>query len=769
MLDFRLHRPGRTRASLGSLFRFVIPVAALLNFAACNRAPDTQCTDDCPVDLQAPTEDLRRSDVLDMAAVDLAPAGPAADIDFEGLPIYPTGSHYTGVEFELADFDSDGVLDAVMAIDNDNELALLIGDGAGGFLPARRVAAPGAMNVAVADLNKDGKADLLYSQTSMARNQIGVLLGKGDGTFAAPIVSGPTGPWAVPYFADFTGDGKIDLLTSSGSFLCLITGRGDGRFDDTLNCLSAGLSYDMWTVADVNGDSYADIITAKANSSTEQLEVRLGKGDGTFASGLRLSAINMNELTGLASTDCNGDGMADMIITDEKGISVRKGASGGALVTGGRFADGANADHPAVGDWNGDGKIDIIVGDSDIALFKVLLGKGDCNFDPPELFYGTHGQGYLRGAHLNKDNKLDLLISQGGIGVALGNSDGTVRAPRVQKASTAPLGVGVGDLDGDGKADLVTTHLDDKSLSISLGRGDGSFLPPRRIALTNKPAMIVVADLSGDGKLDVAVGLSDMAGFALLLGDGKGGLGAPQIVSSGSRIMLGDINGDGRLDIASFGGGFLRAHIADGMGNLTAGPTVTAPSYVWDSAVGDLDGDGRVDAAMLASGELKLYIAPSLGDRFAVPQVYPLSSSSDAVRIRDLDGDGKRDVLVLQDSAGLAFFANKGDGSLKAAQLVAFDGSDAFSNLLLLEDFNNDGLADLFGVRTNSSLQVNRTIGPAVPGMLPKFAARKNYWLSFPRNLMAADVTGDGRLDVLTAVSYASSGGYVVMLRNISH
>lgn len=711
---------------------------------------------------------MRRPDRPDLATVpDLAgPVTPAKDIDFEFVQHYPSTGHYGSMRFGVADFDGDGALDVAMPLQSVHEIALLFGDGKGGFKPVTKLAANGAFKLAVADLNKDGKADLLLTTNTLARNQLFTYLGKGDGTFAAPLASGPTGSWGWPELVDLNSDGVLDVVTESGGYTYVTLGKGDGTFD-VMGTALTGISASLVAVGDVSGDGKADVIKLSSFDSTP-LEIWPGKGDGSFDAPTRYAALSGDQLTGMVVHDCDGDGKSDLILTDAQGVVVRRGSM---LSSGSRLTFPQKAASPALGDWNGDGVQDLVVSIGNGPAFAVLTGRGACDFTNPQYFMGANGNGSFVAKDLDGDKKLDLLFSDTGLLVARGKGDGTFVAGRPHEPALPTSGeatdVTLADVNRDGKIDLVATYMDRRSIAVSLGQGNGSFARSMPTILANKPAQVRVADLTGDGVPDAVVGLADKAGFAVLAGDGAGGWAAPSVYSGGSQIELGDLNGDGSIDVASVGGGSLRGFFNNGKGALNATPGVPVPSNVWYLALADFDKDGRSDAAMIEWSGRALTLASGQLGGFSVVRSKALSADALALALADLDRDGNPDVLLMYagSSMNVGYLAGRGDGTFADSQALAVDGRSLSTRNWLLADWNSDGWMDLLTIRSNSALQVHRGL-PGMPGKLPEFATGTMYQHDFPSLLVAADATGDGRPDLVVASD--GTGGFVSVFANRS-
>jgi len=279
--------------------------------------------------------------------------------------------------------------------------------------------------------------------------------------------------------------------------------------------------------------------------------------------------------------------------------------------------------HIAVGDFNGDGKIDLAAlvfssATSPMGMLSVFLGNGDGTFRQVSADLPT-GSGIITAVtagDFDGDGKVDLAVGNtigsgnisGAVNILLGNGDGTFRAgPTIALSATSVGDLAAGDLNGDGKADLVARAGDRSGdARVLLNRGDATFAVSTPLPLGNSVGQIAVRDLNGDGKGDL-VAVIESTGVTVLLGNGDGtfreppGAPLPPSPIPGFSVAVGDFTGDGKLDLAignvgdENGGGFaILPGDGDGTVNHRALPFERGVA-VNLLAAGDFNGDGRDD------------------------------------------------------------------------------------------------------------------------------------------------------------------------------
>jgi FG-GAP-like repeat/FG-GAP repeat len=528
------------------------------------------------------------------------------DGTFQAAVNYSTGAQPSSIQ--TGDFNGDGKPDLVtLNFDNGGQISVYLGNGEGTFQPALNTPVSAAFSeVVVADFNHDGSADVAV--------QGFVLLGNGDGTFQAPIAA-LVGPESTA--ADFNGDGAVDLASSNGNVITVLLGRGDGTFQQSSSFTAAGQSI---AAADLNHDGTLDLVTVGVPTGSGTLgvaSVALGRGDGTFLVSSSIPVKIPGEVGTtifLASGDFNNDSKPDLaaliqVRNDLEVIAVLPG-NGSGIFQSPVFTrvDTISGASLAAADLNKDGKLDLVVGDSD-GNFVVLLGKGDGTFEPEVDYPGGGASPVL--ADFNQDGNLDIAVanvSTKSVWVSLGKGDGTFGAATSIAVGNPASSLTVADFNQDGHLDLAVAA--GPSVVILFGNGDGTFQSPLTVPLGSTANSIATGDFTGSGNADVAVVSTCVSSsncsygtVNILLGNGNGTFQNPTTINVGyqpSVVSVNDFDADGKADISTLnnGGNDVSVLLGNGDGTFQSPANFGTDVVVGKYAIADLNGDGTPDIAV---------------------------------------------------------------------------------------------------------------------------------------------------------------------------
>jgi hypothetical protein len=438
-------------------------------------------------------------------------------------------------------------------------------------------------------------------------------------------------------------------------------------------------------------------------------------------------------------------------------------------------ASSGGIEYMATGDFNHDGFLDVVTTDGNNTV-SVLLGNGDGTFQPA-VNYTVRQPTNLAVADFNRDGKLDLVISANfSMVVMLGNGDGTFKAPIT--ASSQAGAMVVGDFNGDGIPDLAIVGT---PAYILLGKGDGTFQPP----VFNGSVLfagfgVAAGDVNGDGKLDVIAGSQD--GIFVMLGDGKGNLSDPVDIGFGAnptQVAVADLNGDKKLDVVALDslGGNLWVLLGNGNGTFqpaTSYPMGVAQALTTSMLVADLNGDGILDLAVTSQTPLTgvqflnnpgtILVFSGIGDGTFQPAVQynPTGQINWALAAGDFNGDGLPDLAFSSSKqstptqVGVMFGAPNGTFLSPASYGVgSIPGQPA------LADLNGDGILDMVvanaGFSGNLSVLIGNGDGTFKPAVTYPTAFGAGY-------VVVGDFNGDGKPDI--AVANGSGGNILVFPGN---
>jgi hypothetical protein len=335
---------------------------------------------------------------------------------------------------------------------------------------------------------------------------------------------------------------------------------------------------------------------------------------------------------------------------------------------------------------------------------------------------------------------------------------------RSYAAEDFPHSVAIGDLNGDGPPDLVSTNS--QTVSVLLNTGDGSFQAKRNYGTGNHPQAVAIGDLNGDGKPDLATANTGLGAGAntvsVLLNTGDGSFQAKRNYGTGNHplaVAIGDLNGDGKPDLATANRGRAGAGVSvllnRGDGSFQAKHDYGFGRNASSVAIGDLSGDGKPDLAVGNWGT-RFSVVSVLVNRgdgsFRVKRDYATWSHS--VAIGDLNGDGKPDLVAAGAAPTVSVFISKGDGSFRAKR----DYPTAhYLDSVAIGDLNADGKPDLVTANGDVTSNVSVLLNKGDGSFQPKLDYGTGSAIRAPNWVGIGDLNGDGRPDLVTPNYYANA------------
>ncbi|MEQ8383231.1 MAG: Ig-like domain-containing protein [Coleofasciculus sp. A1-SPW-01] len=322
-----------------------------------------------------------------------------------------------------------------------------------------------------------------------------------------------------------------------------------------------------------------------------------------------------------------------------------------------KFSTGDGSSAVGIGDYNGDGHLDLAVVNRLANNVAILLGDGTGNFGVAlSLNVGTQPFD-VAVADFNADGNLDLAVTNhnsNNVSVLLGNGTGGFSVATNFAVGTKPYQIAVADFNGDGKPDLAVANQDSHNVSILLGNGSGGFSSATNFAAggTNLTT-IIAADFNADGNQDVAVRLWHENKVAVLLGNGTGGLSSPTKFATGTNphgLAVEDFNQDGKLDlaVANHGSNNVSVLLGNGLGEFGAATNFavgTNPS--WKISAADFNGDGNPDIAVPnhTSDNVSILLGNGSGN-FSNATHFGVGDNPYGIAVGDFNEDGKPDFVV---------------------------------------------------------------------------------------------------------------------------
>ena len=536
------------------------------------------------------------------------------------------------------------------------------------------------------------------------------------------VVKSPLAPTAETTSvgtADFNNDNKVDIIvTNSGtSMIGIFLSKGDGTFANQQTYSTGSGSYPQVVVMDYfNNDSYLDI--AVANYGTNSIGVFLGIGNGTFSVQTSFSLGTSHPLF-ITDGDFNNDGHMDLVVVNygTNCIGILLGYGDGSFQDQTTYPTGYDSIpySAAVGDLNQDNKLDIAVTNYGTNNVGIFLGHGDGTFASQQIYttFPKSNPTFIAIGYFNNDKHLDIVVSNNGtgnIGIFLGYGNATFLTQITYSFDTAiyPKQLAVGDFNGDNTLDIAIVDPVNDRVYIILGAGDGTFpqLTTYDDPLSNAyPYWIATADFDNDNKSDVVVvehgtnEIRPLIGYSMvpnarIVSYPYGTMGIT------AAVVVADFNNDHILDIAS--NSYTDIMVLIGLGDGTFGSAATFPtgsnSNIQYMAATDLNNDNRMDIVITDLGYNTLGVLLGNSDgTFATITSYTTGTGSLPywVTLSDINGDNHTDMICANQGTGtIGIFMGNGNGTFATMITVALYtgyGPEAVA----VGDINNDGQLDL--------------------------------------------------------------------------
>lgn len=680
------------------------------------------------------------------------------------------------------DFNGDGQLDLLTYHSNSLYGSVFINQGDFTFGDRIDLTMTGTSSAAgVGDLDSDGNLDAIVTKNSGTSANICIFRGNGDGTFAAPVcVNGPSGMKDLA-IADMNGDGKLDLIhrtpTAFGYMRNTSAAPGSFTFAATVN--TTGLGDGLIVAADLDLDGDNDLVVTQ--TTTNYVAVYLNNGSGTLTrTDYTVSIATPSAPYNVVVDDFNQDGKPDIAVKSRNStvdtLSVLLGDASGTFPSFQEYP--ASSQHSlASGDINGDGHKDLIYYSYDEGTCYYHPGDGSGSFGTPVKMPLSLEVTGITFADLNADGLQDLLYAtNGGDSVGVSKNAGGGFFHVTQLSDPVPgdhqysRQFALADLDHDGVDENIFTDSTFSNLVVLKGTAWNTFTTETLYPSGGfTPSHFLTKDLNSDTHIDIVVGNHQGSSLAVFKNDGTGAL-TRSLLTTGTNPMkpiAEDFDGDGIIDLVvpNLGSGTVSFFKGDGLGGFAAKVDSTTGGQPHSVVVHDFDGDGDLDLLITdidTTTLLKFYLNNGSGS-FTAGNTYPTCDSPKGIARGDIDSDGIADIVV-QCNYAFSFYVGQAGASLGAMTTLVtalpFNSTSAewVTLPVRLVDLNADGKLDLIGQNIlQHSMVVSLNPGNGVftkPTLYDQGAPTSSFELK--------DVTGDAVPDIVyltTSHAYLSTAG----------
>ncbi|CAF1367328.1 unnamed protein product, partial [Adineta steineri] len=490
---------------------------------------------------------------------------------FSNQTTYSTGIMSLPFTVMIVDLNNDSYLDMVVANLWADNVGIFLGYGNGVFTnqtTSNTGYASGPCAVIVADFNNDSRLDIAVALT--LTGEIGVLLAQGNDTFSDVVIyliDSNASPASIAA-GDFNNDNRLDIIVPNFllNSISIFYGKGDGTFSNLTSYTTGSGSQPAWiVVSDLNNDTILDIVVA--NSGANNIGVFFGNKNHSFHDQITFSTGIGSIPNALVIEDFNNDNQLDIAFVNygTNSLGVLLGCINGTFFDPLTHSTGDNS-RPyflAVGDFNKDKRLDIVVANSGTDNTGMFFGYVSEDFvNAPAYSTGSSSQvSSIAVGDFNNDTRLDVVITNNAtnnVKVIFGSGYGTFLYDITYSTGygSQPCSVCVADLNNDNRLDFVVANAGIHTISIFLSNGTGTFSNQITYStgVRSQPYSVVILDFNNDTRLDIAVASYRTSHIGVYFGYGNGSFMNQQIFSIGFNshpfaLAVGDIDNNNLTDI----------------------------------------------------------------------------------------------------------------------------------------------------------------------------------------------------------------------------
>lgn len=443
---------------------------------------------------------------------------------FELPVLYSTGTSSSPYSVDVGDFDSNGALDIVVVNYNSNNVCIFYGNESGLYTEKIVYSLPigsGPIWVTVTDLDNDTFLDIVVA--NFAGNNIYILFGDGDGYFRDNVTL-PTGTDSGPCsidIGDLNKDHSLDIIVANqmSKTIGIFFGNSNGTFSaQKVYFISSYANLSAIVVSDINNDTILDILVTDYNNLNSSIGIFYGYGDGIFTLPRIYPAGSITWSPGLAVGDFDNDNQTDLAVTNQQQntINIMLQQKFDPFGSSKLFSTG-NQSRPksvATADFNNDDQLDIVVVNSGTNNIGILFGDRNGDFSD-QLIYSTRSDflpSSLAVGDFNNDHYVDIVVvnsATDSLNILLGYGNGTFANILTYPTGihSDPSCVVVSDLNKDNHLDLIVSNLGINNILVFRGNGNGTFVKFHSYFLdyNTRPRSLAIGDMNNDGLLDIII------------------------------------------------------------------------------------------------------------------------------------------------------------------------------------------------------------------------------------------------------------------------